>query len=125
MSNIRTMKIQISNPQMHILEEAIKLIAEQYGLEITTQISDYVGHTVKVPIALKGKGLERGIGFDIAFGSINVIGDSYKQQLYSEVANSITQYYIAAQHTIALTQLGYRCLVTREQDKVVVTAVEV
>jgi hypothetical protein len=110
---------------MYILEEAVKLIAEQYGLEITTQISDYFRHTVKVPIALKGKGLERGIGFDISSMGINVIGDSYNQPLYNEIANSITQYYIAAQHTIALTQLGYRCLVTREQDKVVVTAVEV
>jgi len=125
MSNIRTMRINIKNPQMDILKEAVRLIAQQYGLEIVSTVSDYYGRTREVPIALRGKGLTRGIGFNITGENIEVIGDSYMQPLYREIANSINQYYIAAQHVTALTALGYRCLVTLEQDKVVVTAMEV
>jgi len=124
MSNITTLKVEIQNPQLDILREAVKMMAEHFNLEVTDTVSDYYGREVTGVIGLKGRLLPRGIGFAIVNNQLMAVGDPYGYRAtYNTLAQSIKQYYIAAQQMIALKALGYQPTVQKEKDKLVITAV--
>jgi len=124
MSNITTLRIEIQNPQIDILKEAVKLMAQHFNLETTDTVSDFYGRKVEGVIGLKGRILPRGIGFAIVNNQLMAVGDPYGyRETYNILAESIKQYYIAAQQMIALKMLGYQPTIQRQKEKLVITAV--
>lgn len=113
MSNITRLKIKIKQYSPVILENALRLIEQHYGLRAIMPFSN--------EYFIKGEGLPYGMRIRIHEDELEIIGDS-QQPLFNEIASQINQYYVAAQNVIALRAMGYVVKVEKQKEKLVVLA---
>ena len=128
MSNMTRLKVEVKDVNQRILGVALGLIADHYDLKL--EVSDYVldyfyREFQKCMYVLKGPGLDRGMGFNIVGDRLEIIGDAdpHVQPLFREIQEQLKQYYIAAQHLLALKTMGCPVKVEKQKDKIVITAV--
>lgn len=84
-----------------MLREAITALAEKLNMTVTDKVKDWYGNPTRCTVALTGTGLSNGIGFTAdKDGNVEVVGDSYRQYRYSDVAetakNFINAFQVAA-----------------------------
>ena len=128
MSNMTRLKVEIKDVNQRVLREALIMLAKHYGLELSENswILNYYREKFKrCQFVLRGRTLPLGMGFDVIGNSLEITGDRdpMVQPLFQEIERQIKQYYVAAQHLLALKAMGYASKVEKQGQKLVIMAV--
>ena len=122
------LKVEIKDVNQRVLREALIMLAKHYGLELSENswILNYYREKFKrCQFVLRGRTLPLGMGFDVIGNSLEITGDRdpMVQPLFQEIERQIKQYYVAAQHLLALKAMGYASKVEKQGQKLVIMAV--
>lgn len=126
-------------PCMKLLQQAVLLVAQQYGGEVRDYYSTYWGskrptntglalHIPLRPDKPAGEALPRGIGLVIneQSGALTFRGDSWEvdKNFYSRIQRAIVQKYTVLAHMAALRQMQYQVSTQEvEEGRVQITGV--
>lgn len=124
MSHMTRAETAIKDVKEPILREAVEQVARSEGLTLTREVTSYEKTKATVTLGLQGPGLERGIGFDIKDGKLQVVGDPYQQSRYHDIQSKVLQHYTLNAATRSAQALGYKATQRVKQgDKIIVTLV--
>ncbi len=107
-----------SDPGWTLLEDAVKIAAEELGGELSTNIRDYYGRKLRCDWGIVTEGFPRGVGVRVSRsdGEVTFAYDSYGgyDAIAEKICDSIAQNYTALAVTEALRSLNYQVDLSEE-----------
>ena len=107
-----------SDPGWTLLEDAVKIAAEELGGQLTTDIRDYYGRKLRCDWGIVTEGFPRGVGVRVSRsdGEVTFVYDSYGgyETIAEKICEAITQNYTTLAVTEALRSLNYQVNLAEE-----------
>lgn len=109
------------DPGWDILDEAVRVTAEEMGGEVSHTIRDFYGRSFYVDWAISTPEIPRGIGVNVdrKTGQVSFVYDAYGYEAYvhliQEIKDRVIQNYSALAVSKALAVLNYQVDVTEEK----------
>jgi hypothetical protein len=123
-SHIALIKCSIKGANLQLLHRAVESLAKELGAQITNEIKDYYGNTVKVDLGIIHPDFHRGVGVVVEKGEVKLKGDFWGfQEQAQRLQNLLTKHYTAQAMAQALRSLGYQVQQQAAKDKIYVKAV--
>ena len=107
-----------SDPGWSLLEDAVKIAAEELGGQVTTDIRDYYGRKLRCDWGIVTRGFTRGVGVRVSRrdGEVSFAYDSYGgfDVIAEKICEAITQNYTTLAVAEALRSLNYQVNLAEE-----------
>jgi len=113
MSHISLIKVKISNPNVDLLREAVKALAEEIGAEICDKIVDFYKRSINmrgVVVAIRNDVFHRGVGITVKDGEVNLKGDFFDVPAgeIRKLKLGLVKHYTALATASTLRSMGYQ-----------------
>jgi len=106
MSHLTVYSTELTGLSKQLLSQALRDLAKEIGATVTSQIVDYYGDRKTVDVALHMKTLtgysdNRGIGFNIKNGTLEIVGDNWGFEKEFDRMKDLVTSYVGA-HKVAM-----------------------
>jgi len=113
MSHISLIKVKIVDPNIDLLRQAVKNLAEEIGAEICGRIVDFYGRSISmrnIVLSIRNKTFHRGVGITVKDGEVNLKGDFFDVPTgeIRKLKLGLVKHYTALATASTLRSMGYQ-----------------